>query len=346
VNNKQWASVPDGLIRSGASSRAIVVYALLMRYANKDRTAWPRQSTLARELECSRATVERAVKELRESGWVTATRRTEGGVCEYLMHRSPVAALCEPPLTDDGGVPSRMREHKEREPLNEKDKLASQAPPRFAAVSPRAQAKLQAQRDALLDPANCPDLMDAPAERGYAALAAAQNEEDRDFHAAVKARRGARAQRAIIDEINTFEDRPAPSRGVRTIDGDSPMGLALGWRRRMQEARVAGALDTNVKALARFFKVMLQEGATPEQIRMMANLFAEHEGLRNDAVAPWRDFLYQRHLLLRRTRRALDQQAALADPASAYGRTDALREALDAQAREHRESYAAYLAAV
>lgn len=268
-----WAMVPDTLIRSGLSDRAVRVYALLVRYANGDRRAWPRQTVLAQKLDCSRATVERAVRELREEGWVTTERREAGGVLEYELHTAPVppekrSVPCVPPLTDEGRVPSRMRAPIEREPENET--LPTATPPR-AAVRDRHQAQESAQREAALDP-----------------------------------------ERAL-----GIWDEPAPPRR-RTVNGDSPMGLALAWRETMREAGI-GALDANVKALAAHFKTMLEQHVTPSQIRAITRLYAAKPGLRNTAASPWRDFLYQRHLLLAQVCDTDRYEAARTDAAGAYG---------------------------
>lgn len=63
-----FAVVPAWLITAGVSDRAFRLYALLVRYANPDRRAWPYRSRLAKELRCSTDSVDRAVRELVDLG--------------------------------------------------------------------------------------------------------------------------------------------------------------------------------------------------------------------------------------------------------------------------------------
>lgn len=295
-----WAPVPEELLRSGLSPRAIQTYGMLLRYADTDRRAWPRQSTLAADLKCSLPTIERAVRELRETGWITMRRRGVIHGVEYLLNETGTS---QDPVSDPSSVrgsdPSRMRVLYEPEPLEpepgEKNTSCSSPPPRSAAV--RGNAKSARDREDALDPAKALALWDAPAE-----------------HLA----------------------RRAPS-------GHSPMGLALAWRARMQEARIAGALDTNVKALARMFRVMLQEGVTPAQIRAITDLYAAASGMRNPAVAPWRHFLYQRHLLLSRVRDAERDRRMQSDP-DAYRYVPPTPEQEAEAARAHAAAFEDYLA--
>lgn len=278
-----FAPVPDALVRDmRVGSSAMRLYSLLMRYANKDRVAWPRQSRLAGELDCSRRTIERLVAQLRDTGWITAERRENGGVCKYTMFREAISESCVPPDTDDGTVPTPTAGHIEREPLNEshdkkkKDTSCLPSPPRAAAVRQAAQAARD--RDDALDPAKALDLWQE--------------------HPGAK---------PAQDAWRSGAPRRSPS-------AESPMGLALAWRARMQEARIAGALDTNLKALARLFRVLLDEGASVAQIRTMTNLYAEAGGLRRDGVAPWRHFMYQRHLLLAKARESEAARRLREDP--------------------------------
>lgn len=298
-----FAPVPDGLIHDKqVGAGGVRLYSLLMRFANKDRTCWPRQSRLAAEMEYSRRTIERLIAQLRETGWITVERRENGGVCQYTMHREKVSVPCVPPDRNDGRVPTEMTGgdiYIEREPLNEshreKNTSCSPPPPRAAV---RREAKVARDREDALDPAKALDLWDAPVS----------------LH-------GARADRVIYDEVSLIPRPPAR----RSPSADSPMGLALAWRARMQEARVAGALDTNVKALARLFRVLLDEQVTPAQIRAMTDLYAAAGGLRNPAVAPWRHFVFQRHLLLSKIREDEAQQRRYQDP-DAYVYTPPTRE--------------------
>jgi len=291
MNEGYWAPLPEELLRSGLSPRAITVYGMLLRYAGDARRCWPRQATLAADLKCSVPTIERAVRELRETGWITVKRRGVIHGVEYLLGIGKPAPS-QNPASDPSPVrdtdPSRMGALNEREPIEpepeKKDTSCLPSPPRRAAV--RREAKAARDREDALDPAKALDLW----QTHPASASAGASRESWGSHG----------------------PRRSPS-------ADSPMGLALAWRARMQEARIAGALDTNVKALARLFRVLLDEGVTPAQIRAMTNLYAEAGGLRNPSVAPWRHFLFQRHLLLSKIREA-EQRALYRDDPDAYVR--------------------------
>lgn len=308
TETEPFAMVPHALTSSGLSDRAVRVYACLAQYANKDRRAWPRQSAVVRRLGCSLPTVQRAVRELRDAGWISTALRESGGVLEYTLHMAPiqVSEPCEPPITVDGTPPSPVMGHitrtNELDP-QEENTSCSPLPPRAAV---RREADLARRRDDALDPAKALNLWDCPAP----------------------------AAPPSPSPVSTPRRSPA---------ADAPMGLALAWRRRMQEARVAGALDSNVKALARAFRVMLAEGVTPEQIRSMTGLYATATGMRNPAVAPWRHFLYQRHLLLSRIREAENFERKRNDP-DAFVYTLPTAEQLEAQERRHAQELADYLA--
>src|SRR5690348_17130023 len=82
-----FASVPRALVADRrVPHKAKSLYAVLTRYANKHRQAWPSQSTLAAEMDdCSTRTVERMVAALRDAGWITVERRWPGGPNRYTL---------------------------------------------------------------------------------------------------------------------------------------------------------------------------------------------------------------------------------------------------------------------
>ena len=76
----KFSIIPEWVLDSGCSDKAIRLYAVLARYADNDRlTADPGRGTLAKRMGCHRATVDRAVEELEALGAITKTRRVEGG---------------------------------------------------------------------------------------------------------------------------------------------------------------------------------------------------------------------------------------------------------------------------
>lgn len=70
-----FAIVPDWLLRSAVSDRALRLFALLARYADRDMEAFPSRSTLAADLNTSRDSIDRAVKELIAIGAVRVEHR-------------------------------------------------------------------------------------------------------------------------------------------------------------------------------------------------------------------------------------------------------------------------------
>ena len=57
------------------TKRSKYVYLYLNDRANRDGICWPSISTIARDLEISRSTVKRSIKELRDKGLVTTKQR-------------------------------------------------------------------------------------------------------------------------------------------------------------------------------------------------------------------------------------------------------------------------------
>lgn len=72
-----FAMVPEALLDAGLSARAVQLYALLDRYAGPNEKAWPSRATMADRLSCSIDSVDRAVKELEENGWLSVERRVK-----------------------------------------------------------------------------------------------------------------------------------------------------------------------------------------------------------------------------------------------------------------------------
>lgn len=71
-----FAMVPEPLLFSGLSDRAVRLYGVLDRFAGQRVKAWPSRSTLAALMAgCSQRSVDRAVEELEESGYLKVERR-------------------------------------------------------------------------------------------------------------------------------------------------------------------------------------------------------------------------------------------------------------------------------
>lgn len=88
----RYTVLPEHLVRDRTlSDRAVRLWCLLDRYAGKDEVAFPSRETLSRDLSCSRPSVDRAVSELVDSGWMSKIRRERGGVNEYTLLEKPAS---------------------------------------------------------------------------------------------------------------------------------------------------------------------------------------------------------------------------------------------------------------
>lgn len=76
----------DFLYRSDLPHRARAVYIYLADRANRNGECWPAIPTIARELKLSQSTVRRALRDLREAGWITTEQRlrSNGGKSSLL----------------------------------------------------------------------------------------------------------------------------------------------------------------------------------------------------------------------------------------------------------------------
>lgn len=106
----KFSIIPEWLLDSGCSDKALRLYAVLARYADNDRlTAYPGRTTLAKRMGCHRATVDRAIQELEELGAITKRQRVKDGKYQsslYTIRRieprrtdaaTPVAPVQPPP---------------------------------------------------------------------------------------------------------------------------------------------------------------------------------------------------------------------------------------------------------
>ena len=65
----------DSIYAAGLPHRAVTVYAYLKGCANTQGVCWPPARTIARDLNLSRATVQRAIQDLQKGGWITTEER-------------------------------------------------------------------------------------------------------------------------------------------------------------------------------------------------------------------------------------------------------------------------------
>ena len=77
----------DFLYRMELPHRAVAVYIYLFDRANREGQCWPAVPTIAREIKLSKATVRRAIRDLRKAGLVETEQRyrTKGGKSSLLF---------------------------------------------------------------------------------------------------------------------------------------------------------------------------------------------------------------------------------------------------------------------
>jgi hypothetical protein len=130
--DRRFAIIDEWVLDLDISDRAVRLYAILMRYADKDtQKAFPSRKTLAERLRCSPASVDRASMELVESGAMSKEQRYNNSLVYTLHTSSPVQ---RPVITGDDSLSSPVttaistgddltittkREPKEQEPLND-----------------------------------------------------------------------------------------------------------------------------------------------------------------------------------------------------------------------------------
>jgi hypothetical protein len=129
----KFSMVPEWLIDSGCSDKALRLYVVLARYAdNDDLTAYPGRGTLAKRMGCHRASVDRAVEELIALGAVTKQRRVSDGKYQsslYTIRRiAPSRTHATTPVAPVQRPPSHPCDI-ELEPKNENQELLADKPP-------------------------------------------------------------------------------------------------------------------------------------------------------------------------------------------------------------------------
>lgn len=70
-----FAPVPTGILKSDATSRAVVTYAVLRTYVRPGRQTFPKFSTMAEQFGLSESFLKRGVAELRDLGFLVVTKK-------------------------------------------------------------------------------------------------------------------------------------------------------------------------------------------------------------------------------------------------------------------------------
>ena len=80
-----FTQVPNVLLKSKLSANAKVVYAQLLSYAWTNDKCYPGQERMADDLGSTKSTVNRAIIELQETGWLDVERRGQGKTNIYTL---------------------------------------------------------------------------------------------------------------------------------------------------------------------------------------------------------------------------------------------------------------------
>lgn len=112
-----FAIIPEWLLDADVNPRAVVLYGILRRYADKGGHCHPRRNTIADRLRCTESTLARLLQELADVGAVIITRRFgEDGsqlANDYEVldqQREMVPTL---PMDGEGGSPQMGRQEPE-----------------------------------------------------------------------------------------------------------------------------------------------------------------------------------------------------------------------------------------
>lgn len=351
IGGGRYAHVPEALITANVSDRAVRLWTLLRLRSDIHGCCTAFQKSLAADLDCSTASLKRALTELRDSGWVN----------QSAGHAAPQDALVYQTFdiaktTVDDGV-TRTR------------KTSGKKPKKIIDRPPEKNVELTGELDGSSEtfgftrsedvgsssgsppappPSNYHELFELPLAHdktaGQSASSSPVNYLNNTKNQAlyyipsVYKRASTRVSipqknRVVASNIReknldpsealTLWDPPesadieklAPRRKSTNIDG--PYGLAQNWRRQMEQNGLT-ALDANMRALMAHYKAFLDVGVSPEQLRIMNSLYAATPGLRTPGKTPWRDFLDKRHQLLEMARVSLADTAAAADPGAYY----------------------------
>jgi hypothetical protein len=105
----RFSIVPEWVLDSGVSDRAVRVYALIARYADNDTLqAFPGRETLAHRAGCSVKSVDRAIRELVSAGALRKSHRRNGDAYQsnlYTVRRIPDPLVTQVSPPSDTGVP-------------------------------------------------------------------------------------------------------------------------------------------------------------------------------------------------------------------------------------------------
>lgn len=146
----KFAIIPEWLLDSGCSDKAVRLYAVLARYAdNNDLTAYPGRATLAKRMGCHRASIDRTVEELEQLGAVTKQQRVKDGRFTsslYTIHR--IRRLADVPRRTHAATPSHPCDDPDA-PMQQRTRTTEREPEE--PIAPTAKTNTSVKKDELFE---------------------------------------------------------------------------------------------------------------------------------------------------------------------------------------------------
>lgn len=290
--SKPYLRIPADLIggTSGLSPRAMATFIGLASFADyRTRLAWPSHTTLAAKIGKSVPTVERALRELRETGWVSLQRRVARGPNVYHLNEEPV-------LTEDEAPGAEPEPEQEPVPVEDDGCAEGRIPSPVMGYRPRYPIKTDAHN---------------PSEMMAHSDVYTRNKKTLTALRAVAPRDGIEEGFDPAQACGLFESDPAPVPAKATGARALAYELRSAWMRERPEALPG---DMNVGALGGQIAAWMRGGVTDTEIHQMIELFVTASGLQVKGAPPWKSFLAKRHLMLKKIRDAAAAEAAETDP--------------------------------
>jgi hypothetical protein len=129
-----FAIIPEWVLFSGISPRALQLYAVLDRHGDKDGASYPSLTRLGELMDCKPGTVRTARAELVELGALEVRERArpDGGQTSngYLLYRDPPSMRCTPPSEKSkGAAPEILKGQEEPESFEPEREASPSAQP-------------------------------------------------------------------------------------------------------------------------------------------------------------------------------------------------------------------------
>jgi hypothetical protein len=221
-----FAQIPEWILDADISAQAVRLYCVLNRHANKNHIAFPGRKSLSSRVRCSKATIDRAMKELQAIGAVEVTHRREPGSKEldtnaYLLRvlRIGMRTGDDTPSRADDDTGSRVGDEVNRaietEPLETEKTFA----PFWGDYPSNAQGRKPEKQLALKQWQKL-----SPQDRELALVGVKHYADDHKDGAYVKY-----AHRWLRDR--TFEDWQTPARASPNGKKDKFRGINNDWER-------------------------------------------------------------------------------------------------------------------